>query len=411
MKRKFVPAYLLTLVNILGFSLMLPVLPFVVERYGGSDAVYGVLLSAYAAFQFIGAPWLGRLSDSVGRKPVLMISHAGTLLSWLIFGAAWFLPDISLWMVSLPLLVIGISRVLDGITGGNAAVSQAYISDLATREEKTWVFGTVGGIVGLGMMLGPAAGGFLASTSIGYLGVAIAGAALSTVTLFSMFTSLRETLPPEARKPRERQKFGNSVRLLHRIERLDPGPIIKRLFLLRGIYSAMMASYVSTIALFVIDVFDFNERQLGTFMLVVGFFIAFNQAVLAKLFVRRFGELSTMRLGLLLSAAGLYTITLTDDLWLYFLFYYVLNLGISLTIPTFMGLTAQHAEDRDMGEVMGIANGIISLNNALIPIVAATAYGLMAEGLYHLLAVLPLAALFLSRGLRATEVDPVVSDR
>ena len=150
MKRKFVPAYLLTLVNILGFSLMLPVLPFVVERYGGSDAVYGVLLSAYAAFQFIGAPWLGRLSDSVGRKPVLMISHAGTLLSWLIFGAAWFLPDISLWMVSLPLLVIGISRVLDGITGGNAAVSQAYISDLATREEKTWVFGTVGGIVGLG---------------------------------------------------------------------------------------------------------------------------------------------------------------------------------------------------------------------------------------------------------------------
>ena len=400
MNRKFVPAYLLTLVNILGFALMLPVLPFVVERYGGSDAMYGFLLSAYAAFQFIGAPWLGRLSDSVGRKPVLLISHAGTLFSWVLFGAAWFLPSVTVWMVSLPLLVIAVSRVLDGITGGNAAVSQAYVSDLATREEKSWVFGTLGGIVGVGMMIGPAVGGFLAGTSLGYLSVAIAGAALSTITLFSMMTALQETLPPESRKPTVREPLTNSVRLLRRIKRLDPAPIIKRLFLLRGIYSCMMASYVSTIALFVIDVFEFDERQLGAFMLVVGFFIAFNQAVLAKIAIRRFGEVKTMRLGLFCSAAGLYTITLTDVLWLYFLFYYVLNLGISLTVPTFMGLTAQHARDDEVGEVMGIANGIISLSNALIPVLAATAFGFLGASLYHVLAVLPLTALFLSRDMQ-----------
>jgi len=400
LNRKFVPAYLLTLVNILGFALMLPVLPFVVERYGGSDAMYGFLLSAYAAFQFIGAPWLGRLSDSVGRKPVLLISHAGTLFSWVLFGAAWFLPSVTVWMVSLPLLVIAVSRVLDGITGGNAAVSQAYVSDLATREEKSWVFGTLGGIVGVGMMIGPAVGGFLAGTSLGYLSVAIAGAALSTITLFSMMTALQETLPPESRKPTVREPLTNSVRLLRRIKRLDPAPIIKRLFLLRGIYSCMMASYVSTIALFVIDVFEFDERQLGAFMLVVGFFIAFNQAVLAKIAIRRFGEVKTMRLGLFCSAAGLYTITLTDVLWLYFLFYYVLNLGISLTVPTFMGLTAQHARDDEVGEVMGIANGIISLSNALIPVLAATAFGFLGASLYHVLAVLPLTALFLSRDMQ-----------
>ncbi len=91
MKQKFIPAYLLTVVNYLGFSIMIPVLPFVVKNYGAPDYVYGFLLSAYALFQYIGSPYLGRLSDSWGRKQVLMISHAGTLMSWFIFGAAYFI--------------------------------------------------------------------------------------------------------------------------------------------------------------------------------------------------------------------------------------------------------------------------------------------------------------------------------
>ncbi len=396
MYRKFLPAYLLTFVNVLGFSLLLPVLPFVVEKYGGSDAMYGFLLSAYSAFQFIGAPWLGRLSDSVGRKSVLMISHTGTLLSWFIFGAAWFLPDIPIGFASLPLLVIALSRILDGLTGGNNSVTQAYVSDLATQQEKGWVFGNLGGIVGIGLIVGPGVGGFFGASSWGFLAVAICGATISAITLLSMSTSLRETLPPEKRKQHERQPLLNSVRLLHRIQHLNPAPIVKRLFLVRGLFSAMMAAYISTIALFMIDVFDFDARELGMFMFVVGFFIAFNQAVLAKRFVQRFGEVATMRIGLVLSILGLYAITLTQTLWLYIVFYYVLNLGISLAIPTFQALIAQHAEDAQMGEVMGISDAIISLANAILPILAATAYGLMQTQFYHLLAVLPAASLLLA---------------
>ena len=94
---KYLPAYLLTFVNVLGFSLLLPVLPFVVTQYGGSEMMYGLLISTYSCFQFLGAPWLGRLSDSVGRRPVLLISQAGTLLSWFVFGAAWFVPGYRHW--------------------------------------------------------------------------------------------------------------------------------------------------------------------------------------------------------------------------------------------------------------------------------------------------------------------------
>ena len=103
MHRKFIPAYLLTLVNVLGFSILMPVLPFVVvDHYGAPKYVYGLLLSAYSFFQFLGAPYLGKLSDSVGRKPVLLISQAGTLLCWVIFGLSYFVPDYKIGIFALP---------------------------------------------------------------------------------------------------------------------------------------------------------------------------------------------------------------------------------------------------------------------------------------------------------------------
>ena len=134
MNKKLLPAYFLTFVNVIGFSILMPVLPFIVEKYGAPDWVFGLLLSLYAAFQFVGAPYLGALSDSLGRKPILVISQAGTLLSWFIFLLALYLPDYTLFGVGVGLLVIGIARALDGVTGGNASVANAYVSDITTRQ-------------------------------------------------------------------------------------------------------------------------------------------------------------------------------------------------------------------------------------------------------------------------------------
>ena len=157
-----------------------------------------------------------------------------------------------------------------------------------------------------------------------------------------------------------------------------------------------MAGYVSTIALFVIDLFHFNAQELGLFLVIVGVFIAFNQAVVSKWFIRKFGEVHTMRFGLITCSLGLFAITLTDVLWLYIIFYFLMNLGISLSIPTFNALISQNARSGDMGEVMGIGDSIISLSNAVIPVFAASAYGLMGAGFYHLIAVLPIIALLLA---------------
>ena len=402
MLHRFLPAYLLTFVNVLGFSLLMPVLPFVVKEYGASKAVYGFLLSSYSFFQFLGAPWLGSLSDSLGRKPVLLISQAGTLLSWVVFGAAWFLPNITIGWMSLPLIVIACARVLDGITGGNNSVTLAYVSDITTHQEKGWIFGTMGGIVGVGMIVGPGIGGYLGSTSLGYLGVAICGTFISILTLISIQLNLKESLPPEKRKPRAKQSLMHSLWLIGRIQTLNPPPIIKRIFLVRSLFSAMMASYIATIALYIIDIFKFDARELGLFMLAVGFFISFNQAFVSKRFIQKFGELNTMKIGLFLCVVGLFAITLTDNLGLYICFYYILNLGISLSIPTFNALIAQNAGSKDTGEIMGIGDSIISLSNALFPILAASAYGFLGETFYHLIAVLPAMGLFFALQINLT---------
>ena len=404
--REFMPAYLLTLVNVLGFSILMPVLPFVVEQYGAPKAFYGLLLSCYAFFQFIGAPWLGRLSDSLGRKPVLLISQTGTLVSWLIFASAYFINETHLGVVSLPLVIIALSRILDGITGGNNAVAQAYVADITTHDEKAWIFGTLGGIAGLGMIIGPGIGGYLAASSWQYLSVTIFGAGVSIITLLSIKYALKESLSEAHRKPRVQQSMTSAFRLIKRIKDLNPPKIIKQLFLVRALFSAMMGSYIATIILFMIDLFKFEPEELGLFMFFVGFFLAFNQAVVSKWLIKKIGEVVTLRLGLVLSIFGLFAITLTDNLWLYVCYYYVFNLGVSLVIPTFFALVAQHANPQDAGETMGIGDAIISLANAIFPIISAALYAVIGAAFFQLIAILPLLALSVAWQIRVSSDDP-----
>ena len=140
----------------------------------------------------------------------------------------------------------------------------------------------------------------------------IGAACLSTVTLLSIAFGLKESLLPENRRPRTQESILNSLRLIHRIKRLNPAPIIVNLFTIRAVFNIMMSAYIATIALFMIDLFQFNEQELGLFMLVVGVFIAFNQAIISKWFIQKIGAYQTMRLGIFLSIFGLISITLTD---------------------------------------------------------------------------------------------------
>ncbi|MEX1002052.1 MAG: MFS transporter [Crocinitomicaceae bacterium] len=396
MTKKLIPAYLLTFVNVLGFSILMPVLPFIVSSYGADEWVYGLLLTFYSAFQFLGSPYLGALSDQRGRKPILIISQAGTLLSWFVFILALSLPEKNILGFALPLWVIAFSRILDGVTGGNASVTNAYVADVTTRKQKSYIFGYLGGIAGLGLIIGPGLGGLAASTSLGYTGTLLVAVVISTLTLLTIFFWLKESHPVEKRGEKTKQSLLKSIFILRRIRAVKPAPIIRVIFWMKLLFHTMMAFYIATIALFLIDLFKFEERELGFFMLVVGVFLSFNQAFVSKRFISWFGAVKTLIIGLSLSAIGLFCITLTDDLWLYIAFYYVMNLGLSICFPTFNSLISIHADPQKQGEIMGISESINSFAMASFPVLAAGLYGMMQYKVYYLISALPIIALIIA---------------
>lgn len=373
----------------------MPVLPFVVQDYGAPKWVYGLLLTFYSAFQFLGAPYLGAMSDGIGRKPVLIISQAGTLLSWIVFSFALLVPNVPLLGFALPLWIIGLSRILDGITGGNTSVTNAYVSDITTRDQKSYIFGYLGGIAGLGMIIGPGIGGATAASSWGYLGTLIAASIISIITLITLFLWLKESHPTEKRTAEKRKSMMHSFFVLRRIKAVNPSPFIKTIFIMKFMFSTMMAFYIATIALFMIDLFKFDSKELGLFMLGVGVFLSFNQAFLSKRFIKKFGEFNTLFIGLALSVIGLFSITLTDNLYVYFACYYSLNLGMSLCFPTFNALIAIHANPQKLGEIMGISESISSLAMAAFPVIAAALYGMFGYPIYYGISLLPIIAFVL----------------
>jgi MFS family permease len=395
MFKRLFPAYLLTFVNVLGFSILLPVLPFVVDDYGAPKWIYGLLLTFYSAFQFIGAPFLGALSDRMGRKPVLIISQAGTLLSWIVFLIALQLPAFPIFGIALPLWIIGFSRVLDGITGGNTSVANAYVSDITTREEKSYIFGYLGGIFGIGMIIGPGIGGATASSKWGFSSTMVAAIIISVLALLTLIFLLKESLPKEKRAPKIRDGFWNSFLIIKRIRELEPSAFIKTIFWMKLLFSTMMAFYIATISLFMIDLFHFNAKELGFFMLGVGIFLAFNQALVSKQFIKRFGESNTLFIGLSFCVIGLVSITLTSNLYIYFVCYYFLNLGLSLCFPTFNALISVHGNPNKLGELMGVSESISSLTLAIFPMIAAGLYMILGSQIYYFVTILPVTAIII----------------
>ena len=160
--------------------------------------------------------------------------------------------------------------------------------------------------------------------------------------------------------------------------------------MLKIIMSVTMACYISTIVLFIIELFQFDEIGVGLFMLVAGFFLGFNQAFIYRKIVVKIGELKTLGLGFGLMSLGFIAITVTDVLWIYMVLYYVLNLGLSLSIPVFNSLISQHADKDKLGELMGISESIQSLSNAIFPVIAAAIFGAINYNIYLGLSLLPL---------------------
>ena len=360
------PIFLIVLVDILGFTIILPLLPFYSERLGASPTVVGAIVSIYAVFQLIAGPILGQLSDRFGRRPVLLLSQAGTLAGFLILAFST-----QVWMVFL-------SRAIDGATAGNLTTAQAYISDVTKPENRAKSFAIIGVAFGFGFLVGPAISGYL--SHFGYVAPIFAAATLSFSSILCTFFLL----------PRR-----EVIHEYNAAAEADPGPGGKRLSLISWgeyrkyfkdrelaglltqwlLFSLAFSTFVSGFALFAERRYVWNGQPVG--VREVGYLFAFNgflgmimQGGLVGRMVKLMGEKRVVRLGFIASLLGYMGTGLTHTIGQLLWVITFSSIGGAGLRPALTSLVTQKAGKREQGVIIGLTQSLTSIAQISAPIIA-----------------------------------------
>jgi DHA1 family tetracycline resistance protein-like MFS transporter len=292
--KKILPVFVIVLIDLLGLTIIIPLMPLYATAYGADALIIGLLGASYPAFQFIGAPLLGRLSDRFGRKPILIISQIGTLMGFLILGFAN-----SVWMLFL-------ARILDGISGANISTAQAAISDSTTEKTRTQGLGLIGAAFGLGFILGPIIA-FVALTASGnnYHVSAFVAAAFSFLSILLTWFWFEETLPEELRGTTKRQPAFTLSAMLKALK----NPAVGLLLVLMFSQQIAFGGFEQLLALFTLNRLGLNASGNAGIFVFVGIIVVAVQGGLIGRWSRKYGDrrlvlvgLTTLALGLILTA-------------------------------------------------------------------------------------------------------------
>ncbi|MBS9461955.1 MFS transporter [Flagellimonas sp. 389] len=384
---KIFPILLVNFIGILGYSIVVPILIFIVTDLGGNGFIYGILGAMYPFFQFIGAPILGRLSDKIGRKKVLVISQLGTFVAWTLFLLAFILPETELWsqntnitgsyVMTLPLVIIFLARIFDGFTGGNISVANAYLSDISTDEDRNSNFGKMGAATSLGFVLGPAFAGVLASTILGEVLPLILAAIISLVAIFVINTQLKESVPCVVNTG----KVGlRSLRRFFQVEHKDcyqegelqagpqktslkmvlKEPGIPLLYLVYFLTFLGFSLFYAGLPIYANTILEWSSTNLGVFLAYSSLIMIIVQGpVLTKLE----GKVSNEKLILV----GSFVLALSflllsyQSLLIIYLANTLLSIGNGLMWPSFMALLSRTGKSTMQGTIQGYGNSMGSI--------------------------------------------------
>jgi DHA1 family tetracycline resistance protein-like MFS transporter len=368
------PIFLVVFIDLLGFSLILPLLPFYAENYGASAFLIGLLTASYAAAQLIGAPLMGRLSDRFGRRPILLASIAGTLFGFILLGFADPLGKmiVNLYTGGAPAValqnsvILGIlfaSRIIDGLTGGNITVAQAYISDVTDQKDRAKGLGLIGAAFGLGFILGPAIGGLLSTW--GYAVPAFAAASLATINLSMIFLNLPESLSPEMRLKLSRQAqpaFTLSA-LLRAVNRARVGPLIH----IRFFFGMAFSMFQTIFPLYAQSHLGLNALRTGFVLTYVGILAALVQGVAVGRISRRFTDSQIIFWGSAIMGIALLAWAGVSNVWMMLVVMTPLALAGGTLNTILNSALTKAVYPEEIGGTLGLSTSAESLTRVISP--------------------------------------------
>jgi len=359
MKNKALAVLFLTIfLDLMGFGLIISILPTYAKTLGATDAMVGLLGTSFSIMQFIFASFWGGLSDRFGRRPIMLISIAIMVVAYVLFANATVL-----WLLFA-------TRLLKGFGAANLSVAQAYISDVVPQKDRTKAFGVIGAAFGLGFIFGPSIGGVI-NEFYGVAGVGYFAACLGTLNFILAWLFLKESL---VEKSDSIELFPNPFKDLVRFKHI---PEVNALFTINFVYVLGFSMMQITATLLWAEHFGLSEMHIGYTFAYVGLLAVIIQGGLIGKFNSWFGERNLLVIGTLLAAIGLFGMPFvpTDHFSLELVCMTFLSLGNALLTPTVSSLLSSFAPEGMQGKILGTNQSVGSLARVVGPAVGGVAYG------------------------------------
>jgi len=368
--------FLITFVNLLGFGLIIPLLPFYIERVGGGPEIITLVIALYSLLQFLTAPTIGRLSDRYGRRPILIWTTTAVIVSHVLLGFA----D-SLWLVIL-------ARSIGGIAAGNTGVIFAYVTDISSGADRTKFMGYLGAAFSLGFMFGPVIGGVLAGNDVetaNFMLPAFSAAGLTVVALGCLLAFLPESLQAEHRSDAAgagTQPLSTQLRAAFTNHTFTMLSIIA--LLLYVSWSALLSIF----ALWTNRVLELGPRDIGLFFMFSGFVGAVAQLTLIGPVTKRIGEAALLMITVVAMGAGLWAMAEAATVMTALAAMTLLSLSHSMFSPVSTSLVSKYALPTERGMLLGLFQSVGGLGRVFGPAYAGAAFAQLGTGSPYMIGAL-----------------------
>ena len=341
-------------VDMLGFGIIFPLLPYYTLRLGADPWVVGALSASFSVAQLSSAPLWGRFSDRYGRRPTLLIGLGASAAAFVVFGLAT-----TIWMLFL-------SRLVQGIGGGITGVAQAYIGDAIEPKQRAKALGWLSASTSAGVMLGPAIGSL--SVGLGYAAPGLIAAGLCLLNIVFAWKMLPESQvkeePIEGAEPVKRRGVRRAIIDVVR----HPGTEVSQLIWIYAVGMLGFMSMTNVLALYLDADFGITERTIGLFFVYVGALSVLMRAIILGKVVDRFGEIITMRAGAMILATGLLSIGLAENVFGLIAVISLVPIGTALLFPSVSAVITHRAERRELGQTLGVQQSFGGVSRVVAPL-------------------------------------------